>query len=124
MNLTQLLRLILALAGAVCITLVIPDQGATSGLSLFPPAAAILVAVATGRLLDCALDVVLRHVFRARVLDREAQRRVRVEDPLPAQHGHEIGRALDQAVEVEPRRAQQRQVRLPTSGLELLVRRC
>ena len=28
-----------------------PDQGATSGLSLFPPAAAILVAVATGRLI-------------------------------------------------------------------------
>ena len=45
------LRLLLALAGALLVSLLVPDQGATSGLSLFPPLAAILVAVATGRLL-------------------------------------------------------------------------
>lgn len=46
-----LLRLALALGAAALGTLLLPDQGATSGLSLFPPAAAILVAIATGRLI-------------------------------------------------------------------------
>ena len=45
------LRLVLALGAAILGALLLPDQGATSGLSLFPPAAAILVAVATGRLI-------------------------------------------------------------------------
>ena len=45
------LRLLLALAGALILSLLVPDQGAASGLSLFPPLAAILIAVATGRLL-------------------------------------------------------------------------
>ena len=45
------LRLALALGAAALGTLLLPDQGATSGLSLFPPAAAILVAIATGRLI-------------------------------------------------------------------------
>ena len=46
-----LLRLALALGAAALGTLLLPDRGTTSGLSLFPPAAAILVAIATGRLI-------------------------------------------------------------------------
>lgn len=46
-----LLRLALALGAAALGTLLLPEQGATSGLSLFPPAVAILVAIATGRLI-------------------------------------------------------------------------
>ena len=51
MDVKRYIRLLLALAGALLFTLFIPDQDSTSGLSLFPPAAAILVAVATGRLI-------------------------------------------------------------------------
>ena len=51
MDVKRYIRLLLALAGALLFTLFIPDQDGTSGLSLFPPAAAILVAVATGRLI-------------------------------------------------------------------------
>lgn len=46
-----LLRLALALGAAALGTLLLPDRGAASGLSLFPPAVAILVAIATGRLI-------------------------------------------------------------------------
>lgn len=50
MNATSILRLLLALAGALLFTLLIPDRGGTSGLSLFPPVTAIAVAIITGRL--------------------------------------------------------------------------
>ena len=51
MDFKRYIRLLLALSGALLFTLFIPDQDGASGLSLFPPAAAILVAVATGRLI-------------------------------------------------------------------------
>ncbi len=44
-------RLLLSLAGALLITLFIPELDGRSGLSLFPPLTAILVAIATGRLI-------------------------------------------------------------------------
>ena len=44
-------RLLLSLAGALLITLLIPELDGRSGLSLFPPLTAILVAIATGRLI-------------------------------------------------------------------------
>ena len=51
MDFKRYIRLLLALVGALLFTVFIPDQDGNSGLSLFPPAAAILVAVATGRLI-------------------------------------------------------------------------
>ena len=44
-------RLLLSLAGALLITLLIPELDGRSGLSLLPPLTAILVAIATGRLI-------------------------------------------------------------------------
>ena len=51
MNISSAIRLPLALAAAWAFTALIPEQGDTSGLSLFPPVAAILVAITTGRLI-------------------------------------------------------------------------
>ena len=49
--LQTLLRLVLALAVASLTGLLLPEKGGSTGWSLFPPVAAVLVAVATGRLL-------------------------------------------------------------------------
>ncbi len=46
-----LLRLFLALAATALIALVLPERGGKDGWSLFPPLGAILVALATGRLI-------------------------------------------------------------------------
>ena len=51
MNIPFTIRLPLALPAAWAFTALIPEQGDTSGLSLFPPVAAILIAVSTGRLI-------------------------------------------------------------------------
>lgn len=45
------LRLILAIAGAALACFLLPERGATTGWSLFPPLVAILVAIASGRLI-------------------------------------------------------------------------
>ena len=46
-----LLRLALAIAGAALACFLLPERGATTGWSLFPPLVAILVAIASGRLI-------------------------------------------------------------------------
>ena len=51
MHLPSTIRPLLALAAAWLFTALIPDQGNTSGLSLFPPVAAILIAITSGRLI-------------------------------------------------------------------------
>ena len=51
MNIPFAIRLPLALTAAWAFTALIPEQGDTGGLSLFPPVSAILIAVSTGRLI-------------------------------------------------------------------------
>ena len=51
MNIPFAIRLPLALTAAWAFTALIPEQGDTSGLSLFPPVSAILIAISTGRLI-------------------------------------------------------------------------
>ncbi len=47
----SLFRLVLALALAALVALILPARGNLDGWSLFPPIAAILVAVSTGQLI-------------------------------------------------------------------------
>lgn len=51
MHIPSTIRPLLALAAAWLFTALIPDRGDTSGLSLFPPVAAILIAITSGRLI-------------------------------------------------------------------------
>ncbi|MFT5087184.1 MAG: Na+/H+ antiporter NhaC [Candidatus Latescibacterota bacterium] len=48
---SPILRLLLAPAGATLVCYLLPERGGTTGWSLFPPLVAILVAVASGRLI-------------------------------------------------------------------------
>ena len=49
------------------------DDGDATGAVALVADLVIVLAVGAGRLLDGAVDVILRHVFRARILDGEAQ---------------------------------------------------